>query len=79
MTANHHQRRRELIEELGWHCEDPKAALAVCTDEEQADILKRGFVTKDLWASLKPRIPRPLKDPIIDLEAEADKLLEEVR
>lgn len=50
--------KSEIVAELGWHCEHPAAVYELLTDPEKRDVHKRGYVTKELWESLQPRIER---------------------
>jgi hypothetical protein len=58
---------RRAIEELGWHCENPREMAAHLTEDEIADINKRGFVTRQLWAALDQRAYD--SEPKIDIVA----------
>jgi hypothetical protein len=49
----------EIVEELGWHTSQPKAAYELLTEPERRDIAKRGYVTKDLWAEVAKRLGNP--------------------
>lgn len=48
--------KRMVIEELKWHCDRPKRAAELLTEAEARDIIKRGYVTKELWAQVEPRL-----------------------
>jgi hypothetical protein len=50
--------KKQILEELGWHCEHPAAAYELLTDPERREIAKKGFMTKELWQRLQPRIER---------------------
>lgn len=66
MNAND---RYKVIDELGWHCDDPRAAFELLEPAEARDILKRGFVTKDLSESIAERLERRCSldwDPSVD-------------
>lgn len=51
--------KHKIIEELVWHCGAPARARqveAVLTEPERRDIIRRGFVSKDLWQAIQPRL-----------------------
>jgi hypothetical protein len=49
---------RRVVEELSWHTDQPKVAYEATTEKERRDILKRGYVTKELWRCIAVRLPR---------------------
>jgi hypothetical protein len=51
--------KREVVDELAWHCSNPRDVYELLTDQERSDILKKGYVTKDMWAKIKSRITKP--------------------
>ncbi|WP_299315026.1 hypothetical protein [uncultured Halomonas sp.] len=48
--------RSVIREELGWLHEDPVRLANLLTGAEERQVLKLGYVPKDLWAALRKRL-----------------------
>lgn len=54
-----HSKRQAIISELSWHCQEPRKVEALLTDSERNSILKHGYVRRDVWDGIVPRIIDP--------------------
>lgn len=54
-----HLRRSEIVAELEWHFEQPGKVYLAMTEAERREVASKGFLTKDLCATIRKRIEQP--------------------